>query len=591
MRSKIELCLALVIAITPSSIYMQPNILWEKTFGGSGSDRGHSVQQTIEGGYIIAGSTASFGAGFDDVWLIKTDNKGDTLWTRTYGGFNLDWAQHIEQTSDSGYVVTGVTCSMGEPNGEVWLLKANKYGDTLWTRTFRGEGRGAIGKCVQQTADGGYIITGSINIYSDGSTPDLWLIKIDSEGETLWTKAYGGKDWDYGNDIIEISDSGFVIVGSTSSFGSGERDVWLIRTDHNGDSLWTRTFGGTDGDYGNSVCYASDGGYIITGSTKSYGSVGYDVWLIKTDTAGNMLWTRTYGGRSDDGGESVKPTADEGYIISGTTQGLTSHYSDIWMIKTDADGDTLWTKRLGGSYYDVGPSIQQTTDGGFVIAGYTRSFGAGDYDVWLVRLCAPVIADTIAPAAPRCVLAEAGDGQVILIWAKNTESDFLRYRIYGGTTVNSTTAIDSTESAFDTTRTISGLNNGTTYYFRIAAVDTALNESDFSNEVSATPAALAVDESSAIPTSFALHPAHPNPFNPSSTIRFDLPHNVDVRIVVYDILGREVARLVDRDMTAGYHQVIWNGRTAIGREVPTGIYIARLVTPEFTKSIKMLLLK
>ncbi len=203
----------------------------------------------------------------------------------------------------------------------------------------------------------------------------------------------------------------------------------------------------------------------------------------------------------------------------------------------------------------------------------------------------PTPSDQTAPATPQNLVAGAGDGQVILIWAKNTVSDFLRYRIYGDTTANPATAIDSTESSLDTTITVSGLDNGVAYYFRITAVDTAFNESDFSNEVSAMPTALAVEKSSGVPTSFALHQAYPNPFNPTTTIRFDLPHSVDISIVVYDLLGREVVPLVDGDMTAGYHQVIWDGRTASGREVPTGIYIARLITPQYTKSIKMVLLK
>ncbi len=199
--------------------------------------------------------------------------------------------------------------------------------------------------------------------------------------------------------------------------------------------------------------------------------------------------------------------------------------------------------------------------------------------------------DQTAPAAPTSLVAEAGEGQATMIWAKSTESDFLRYRIYGGTTSNPTTAIDSSESILDITRTISGLDNGTNYYFRITAVDTAGNESGFSNEVSATPTALAVEESSGMPTSFALHANYPNPFNPVTTIRYDLPEQSEVALLVYDIIGREMVRLVDRDMTAGYHQVIWNGRDSVGREVPTGLYIARMVTPTYTRSIKLVLLK
>ncbi|UCH10823.1 MAG: VCBS repeat-containing protein [Fidelibacterota bacterium] len=201
------------------------------------------------------------------------------------------------------------------------------------------------------------------------------------------------------------------------------------------------------------------------------------------------------------------------------------------------------------------------------------------------------VINTTAPAAPQNPAAEAGDGQVTLTWNQNTESDFLRYRIYSGTAANPTTLVDSTGSITDTTKTLTGLTNGTTYYFRITAVDVALNESAYSSEVSATPTPLSVSDQDALPTEFALHQNHPNPFNPTTTLRFDLPEAGDVTLLVYDLLGREVVRLADGRMEAGYQQVIWDGRTASGREVPSGIYIARLVTTEYSKSIKMLFLK
>ena len=201
--------------------------------------------------------------------------------------------------------------------------------------------------------------------------------------------------------------------------------------------------------------------------------------------------------------------------------------------------------------------------------------------------------DLTPPAAPQNLVAQAGDRQVTLTWHQNTEADFLRYRIYGGTTAAPTTPVDSINSTIDTTTNISGLTNGTTYYFQVTAVDTNYNESNFSNEVGATPSAPVsiTNRNLGIPAEFALHQNYPNPFNPTTTIQFDLPMTTDIHIVVYDLLSREVVRLVDRRLEAGYHQMVWNGRDRSGRELPTGMYIARMVTPAYAKSIKMVLLK
>ncbi|UCD37550.1 MAG: VCBS repeat-containing protein [Fidelibacterota bacterium] len=220
-----------------------------------------------------------------------------------------------------------------------------------------------------------------------------------------------------------------------------------------------------------------------------------------------------------------------------------------------------------------------------------RNTIAGSLNLYSRPIHVTVI-NTTAPAAPQNLTAEAGDGQVTLTWNQNTESDFLRYRIYSGTAANPTTLVDSTSGITDTTKTLTGLTNGTAYYFRITAVDVALNESAYSSEVSATPTSpSAVSDQDALPTEFALHANYPNPFNPSTSIRYDLPEAADVILTVYDLLGREVVRLVEGHMEPGYQQVVWSGKNAASLEVPSGIYIALLVTPEYSKSIKMLLLK
>ncbi len=355
----------------------QAQTSWWRTYGGTNSDCGCSVQQTSDGGYITAG----YGAG-GDVYLIKTDTSGYALWTRTYGGTDTELGYSVQQTSDGGYIVAVMTSGR---YARVTLIKTDAQGDTLWTRDL-GSTIMSEGYSVRQTSDGGYIIAAG-----PGMDFDVYLIKTNASGDTLWTRSYGGTRSDCGYSVQQTSDGGYVIAGYTLSFGAGVYDVYLIKTNASGDTLWTRTYGGTSADCGYSVQQTLDGGYIITGYTCSFGAGAPDstnVYLIKTDASGDTLWTRTYSGTGNDCGRSVQQTADGGYIIAGYT-----HYfyigppdsANVYLIKTDASGDTLWTRTYGGTSADYGYSVQQTSDGGYIVAGYTASFGAGSYDVYLIK--------------------------------------------------------------------------------------------------------------------------------------------------------------------------------------------------------------
>ena len=378
----------------PQTGFAQPGTLWTRTYGGNYDDIGYSVQRTTDGGYILTGYTESYGAGYDDVWLIKTNSSGDTLWTRTFGGAYNDRGFSVQQTTDGGYIITGNTWSYGSGYDDVWLIKTNSSGDTLWTRTYGGD-NGDYGYSVQQTTDGGYIITGSTWSYATGCN-DVRLIKTNSSGDTLWTKTYGGADNDYGLSVQQTTDGGYILTGFTHSYGPGYYDVWLIKTNSSGDTLWTRTYGGAGWDCGLSVQQTTDGGYILTGFTYSYGTGYDDVWLIKTDTSGNKLWDKTFGGADYDGGLSVQQTTDGGYILTGYTYSYGAGGYDVWLIKTDASGNKLWDKTYGGANYDRGRSVQQTTDGGYILTGYTNSYGAGGYDVWLIKTGTEGIEETEA---------------------------------------------------------------------------------------------------------------------------------------------------------------------------------------------------
>ena len=354
---------------------------WTKTCGGTGFDEGNSVQQTTDGGYVVAGYTNSFGAGLNDVYLIKTNSLGDTLWTRTYGGANNDYGNSVQQTADGGYIIAGYTNSFGAGLNDVYLMKTNASGDTLWTRTYGGISA-ELANSIQQTTDGGYIVAGWTKTFGAGGA-DVYLIKTNPSGDTLWTKTYGGTGEDEGWSVRQTTDDGYIISGGTDSSGAGDYDVYLIKTNASGDTTWTRTYGGGHEDKGFSVQQTLDGGYIVTGRMTP--AIQGDVWLIKTNASGDTLWTRTYGGASSDWGFSVQQTLDGGYVIAGVTYSAGTGGADVYLIKTNASGDTLWTKIYGGPSYDWGQSVRQTTDGGYVIAGETQSYGAGSWDVYLIK--------------------------------------------------------------------------------------------------------------------------------------------------------------------------------------------------------------
>ncbi|HUS73320.1 MAG TPA: hypothetical protein VMY06_09670 [Sedimentisphaerales bacterium] len=367
-----------------------PPLQWQKTFGGKfppeTHERGRSVQQTSDGGYIIASESGSecpppyFECSSVD--LIKTDPDGDIKWIK-YFGYPVNSGYSVQQTSDGGYIIAGYTYSFGTESLDVYLIKTDPNGNSQWQKTFGGSGRD-VGHSVQQTSDGGYIIAGSIDSY--GTDADVYVIKTDSGGNLQWQKTFGGIYGDWGRSVQQTTDGGYIIAGYTNSYGAGDNDVYLIKTDPNGNKKWQKTFGGSDSEHGSSVQQTSDGGYIITGITWSYGAGWADVYLIKTDPNGDSQWQKTFGGSDPDTGSSIQQTSDSGYIITGSTVSYGAG-GDVYLIKTDPNGNSQWQMTFGGSKSDHGYSVQQTSDGGYIIAGRTESYGAVYGAVYLIKLC------------------------------------------------------------------------------------------------------------------------------------------------------------------------------------------------------------
>jgi predicted secreted protein len=304
-------------------------------------------------------------------------------WSRTYGGKGDDEFYSVVQTRDGGYALAGYTNSSGAGGYDFWLVKTDSSGTMQWSKTYGGpDNDGAFS--VVQTNDTGYALVGITTSYGVGET-NVWLVKTDSSGNMQWSQAYGGSLNNGAYSVIQTSDGGYAIGGFTDSYGAGGYDFWLIKTDSSGNMQWNRTYGGTGDDEAQSVIQTSDGGYALAGYTDSFGAGGYDFWLVKTDSSGNMMWNRTYGGPGDDEAESVIQTSDGGYALAGFTNSTGAGGLDFWLVKTDSSGNMMWNQTYGGAGDEAANAVVQTSDGGYALAGWTTSYGAGEADFWLVK--------------------------------------------------------------------------------------------------------------------------------------------------------------------------------------------------------------
>ena len=360
------------------------SIEWQENFGGSGKECGFSVRQTTDGGYVIAGETDSFGAGKSDVYLVKTGPNGALQWQKTFGGADFDRGYSIEQTADGGFLIAGFTMSFGA-NGDAYLIKTDPNGILEWQNNYGGSDDES-GYSVQQTADGGYIIAG--DVYSAGDW-DVYLFKTEPDGTLQWQKSFGGRSNDHGISVRQTIDGGYIVAGNTESFGADKADFYLIKTDINGTLEWQKTFGGRNYDYGYSVRQTTDGGYSIAGVTESFGAGKQDVYLVKASPEGNLEWHKTFGKATDEVGQSMTLAADGGYIIAGhTVPASPNDYGDVYIIKTKPDGALEWQNSFHFSNFDYGWSVEGTPDGGCIVTGRRSNalFPSSDDDVFLLKV-------------------------------------------------------------------------------------------------------------------------------------------------------------------------------------------------------------
>jgi hypothetical protein len=390
---KKTIVLLCIIAVTTLlSAQVAPDTLWTRTFDRGDDDKAYSVQQTTDGGYIMVGRTKSYGDLNYDAWLIKTDENGDTLWTKIFGDYYIDEAYVVRQTSDSGYIIGGMSTQFGWA-GEGWLIKTDNQGNVEWQHGYHAEGTTTADwdyiYDIVITEDGSFVTTGFTGML--GYSHQGWVLKTDSNGNIIWNQNYGGLYWDRLFKIRPTSDGSFIVAGDKHVSYSGvyKQDGWLMKISASGDSLWSSTFGGSEYDLFRALCVNDDGTIVIGGQTESYGTSGYEAWLVKTDVDGNQIWNNTYGQ-----GElhSVIETPYNRNVVGGGTFFSATAY-DAWFFSIDCNGDVLWDELICATDLDdIIDSFERTSDGGYILGGRTNAHStAGDY--WLVKMSPDIVGD------------------------------------------------------------------------------------------------------------------------------------------------------------------------------------------------------
>ncbi len=429
----------LLIAIITVNSYAQVFIEWETNLGGSDNDLAISMQQTTDGGYIVAGGSKSNDGdvgennGDYDFWIVKLDGSGSLVWETNLGGSEGDFPRSIKQTTDGGYIVAGNSESQdGDVGGtygtngypDYWIVKLNENGDLVWKTTLGGSDWDWAYD-IEQTTDGGYIVAGASqsndgdvggNVGSNGTT-DYWIVKLDETGNLVWENNFGGTVWEYPSDIEQTNDGGYIVTGRSNSDNgdvggnNGGYDFWTIKLDGSGNLVWETNLGGSDGEGAHSITQTTDGGYIIAGfSSSNNGDVGgnygaADFWIVKLDSNGVLVWETNLGGTLEEGAQSIQPTVDGGYIITGPSSSFNIDLDDnngeydFWIVRIGPNGSILWEENLGGSDIDWSESTLQTNDGGYIIAGRSNSDDGdvggnnGENDYWIVKLDASLSVD------------------------------------------------------------------------------------------------------------------------------------------------------------------------------------------------------
>ncbi|MBD3180881.1 T9SS type A sorting domain-containing protein, partial [Candidatus Poribacteria bacterium] len=548
-----------------------------------------SIQQTRDGGYVVAGHTQSFGAGRYDPWILKLDKNGKVLWQKSYGGGYDDYAYSIQQTSDGGYVIAGNTYSFGAGSRNFWVLKLNSIGNIVWQKTYGGS-KFDHAESIYQTNDGGYVVAGRTDSFGAGNY-DFWVLKLDSIGNIVWQKTYGGSSFDHASSIQQTSDGGYVVAGWSFFLGAGNYDFWVLKLDNNGNMLWQKAYDSSDSDsdhdYAESIQQTSDGGYVVAGWTDPPGAgnpFSFDILVLKLDRRGNIpgcnLMRNTECFIID---TMVTPINT---AVSAQNTSLTSISTNVQPQDTDAIVNVL---------------CRYEEDNGCPIKIIYADAGAHD-ELYTFR---DEQMASIAAGQDLINLYYKHSPEVVNILMQNhwlaLRSAFVLHDIMPGIryiTGNRWHSWDIYMTSYRISR-IQRLFNDISEEGSQELADTMSILADELDKyrwqrISKVWADFTDASPQKLPDATMLYQNYPNPFNPETWIPYQLQKDADVNISIYDISGKLIRTLELGHKPAGYYldnisSAYWDGRNSAGELAASGIYFYTISTGEFIDTKKMII--
>ncbi|HWB28018.1 MAG TPA: T9SS type A sorting domain-containing protein [Chitinophagaceae bacterium] len=462
---------------------LMPSIQWAKAYGGTQQDYAYDILQTTDSGYVIAGISTSLDGNvtghhgtsdWADCWIVRTDKTGIIKWEKSIGGNGDDWASQVKETPDKGFIIAGYSgygnvntgdISSNHGGYDVLVVKLDSAGTIQWSKSIGGSDDEQA-NAIQVTKDSGYIIAGytfsndgDVSGHHSGNAYDCWVVKLNRNGAIQWQKCLGGTDEDLARDVQLVGDSGYVITGGSSSVNGdvsgnkGGSDFWVVRLDTAGNIKWQKCLGGSNVDAANSIKTTKDGGYIVAGYTYSVdGDVTdpvldptySDIWIVKLDSSGSLLWQKRLGGGGNDVATSVQTYSDTSYVVGGYTSShdgdvtVTHGGTDYWMLKLDTTGNLLWQKTFGGANDDVANSLVVTSDSGYIMAGRSASNDGdvsgnhGNNDFWVIKLSKDEEDGTL-PVGLKYLTGQIKGSSALLQWQTATELNSSYFNIQRST--------------------------------------------------------------------------------------------------------------------------------------------------------------
>ena len=471
--------IVILTLMLPLLAFAQPDTLWTRNFDSGGDDYASEILNTADGGFVLASSAIAASVDFR---LTRTDVNGDTMWSRAYGTDQGDWCATMVPVAAGGWLMCGFTFPPASLYPDAYLVRVNDGGDTLWTRIVGGAQTSEAAHAILPLADGGFLIAGDMDVTQQGLA-DVYLIRINAGGDTLWTRTYEQPTIEGASGICALSDGNILIAGSYHATQNDPIDFYLMKITLSSDTLWTRSYGAAGNDLLYKVLPTADGGAVFTGLTDSF-DPGGDLYLGKINSAGDSLWVHLYGGAGEDHGHSVAAMSDGGFLICGHSTSFDDPSGDAYLVRTDSEGNLQWSYLYGSPGYDSGEAVRQTADGGIILAG--NRLGGPTSDVFLVRL-------------------------------------------------------------------------------------------DHEQRTMSPPH---------VPAEFTLHPNYPNPFNAVTSIAFDLTAALPVMLSIYNLSGQRVATLIDQPLVPGAHTVAFDAS-----RFASGIYVYRLKAGDVVRQKKMVLIR